>query len=74
MTVIALLYSYLLGGAVLVEKVFAWGGLGQYAVQAVIVSDYAPLQAFVLLAAIFSLVTFLVVDVLYALIDPRVRL
>jgi ABC-type dipeptide/oligopeptide/nickel transport system permease component len=73
-TVIALLYSYLLGGAVLVEKVFAWGGLGQYAVQAVVVSDYAPLQAFVLLAAIVSLVTFLVVDVLYALIDPRVRL
>jgi ABC-type dipeptide/oligopeptide/nickel transport system permease component len=73
-TVIALLYSYLLGGAVLVEQVFAFGGLGQYAVQAVVVSDYAPLQAFVLLAAIVSLVTFLIVDVLHGVIDPRVRL
>jgi peptide/nickel transport system permease protein len=73
-TLIALLYSYLLGGAVLVEKVFAWGGLGQYAVQAVVVSDYAPLQAYVLLAAVFSLVIFLLVDIIYALIDPRVRL
>jgi ABC-type dipeptide/oligopeptide/nickel transport system permease component len=73
-TVVALLYSYLLGGAVLVEQVFAWGGLGQYSVQAVVVSDYAPLQAFVLLAAVVSLITFLVVDILYAAVDPRVRL
>lgn len=73
-TLVALLYSYLLGGAVLVEKVFAWGGLGQYAVQSVVVSDYPSLQAFVLIAAVFSLFVFLIVDIIYALIDPRIRL
>jgi peptide/nickel transport system permease protein len=72
-TVIGIVFWFLLGGAVLVETVFAWGGLGQYAVEAVINSDYAPLQAFVLLAAVFTLVVFLLVDLAYFLIDPRIR-
>jgi peptide/nickel transport system permease protein len=72
-TVIGIVFWFLLGGAVLVETVFAWGGLGQYAVEAVVNSDYAPLQAFVLLAAVFTLVVFLLVDLGYFLIDPRIR-
>ena len=44
-TIIGIVFWFLLGGAVLVETVFAWGGLGQYAVQSVVSSDYAPLQA-----------------------------
>ena len=72
-TVIGIVFWFLLGGAVLVETVFAWGGLGQYAVEAVVNSDYAPLQAFVLLAAVFTLVVFLLVDLAYFLIDPRIR-
>ena len=52
---------------------FAWGGLGQYAVESVISSDYAPLQAFVLLAAIFTLLVFLLVDLAYFVIDPRIK-
>jgi ABC-type dipeptide/oligopeptide/nickel transport system permease component len=72
-TVIGIVFWFLLGGAVLVETVFAWGGLGQYGVEAVIYSDYAPLQAFVLLAAVFTLAVFLMVDLAYFLIDPRIK-
>jgi len=72
-TVVGIVFWFLLGGAVLVETVFAWGGLGQYAVEAVVNSDYAPLQAFVLLAAVFTLLVFLLVDLDYFLIDPRIR-
>jgi eukaryotic-like serine/threonine-protein kinase len=53
--------------------IFAWGGLGQYAVESVVNSDYAPLQAFVLLAAVFTLLVFLLVDLAYFLIDPRIK-
>jgi len=72
-TVVGILVWYLLGGAVLVETVFAWGGLGQYAVESVVYSDYAPLQAFVLFAAVFTMAVFLVVDLVYYALDPRVR-
>jgi ABC-type dipeptide/oligopeptide/nickel transport system permease component len=67
------LTGFLLGAAVLVETLFAWGGLGQYAVQAVINSDYAALQGFVLVASAFILIVYLVVDILYELADPRIR-
>ena len=71
-TVVGIVFWFLLGGAVLVETVFAWGGLGQYGVEAVIYADYAPLQAFVLIAAIFTMLIFLIVDLAYFLIDPRI--
>jgi peptide/nickel transport system permease protein len=71
-TLIAIIYGFLLGGAVLIENVFGWGGLGQYAVQSLSVSDYAALQGFVLVAAAFTLVLYLVVDLLYFAIDPRI--
>jgi len=71
-TVIGIEFWFLLGGAVLVETIFAWGGLGQYAVESVINSDYAPLQAVVLVTAVFTTIVFLIVDILYYLIDPRI--
>jgi ABC-type dipeptide/oligopeptide/nickel transport system permease component len=71
-TLIAIIYGFLLGGAVLIENVFGWGGLGQYAVQSLSVSDYAALQGFVLVAASFTLILYLVVDLLYFAIDPRI--
>lgn len=73
-TLIGIIYAFLIGGAVLVETVFSWNGVGQYAVQSVVNKDYAPIQAFVLLAGAFSLLVYLVVDVVYMLVDPRVRL
>jgi peptide/nickel transport system permease protein len=73
LTIIGIMFWFLLGGAVLVETVFAWGGLGQYAVQAVVSSDYAPLQAFVLLTAVCTVLVFLLVDLAYFLLDPRIK-
>jgi len=62
----------LVGTASLIEYVFAWGGLGQYAVESVINSDYAAIQAVVLVSAAFTTLVFLVVDLVYHLIDPRI--
>ena len=70
-TLVAVLYSFLIGGAVLVEFVFGWGGAGQYAVQGVLNADFSVVQGFVLVAAIISLVVYLVVDLIYLAIDPR---
>jgi ABC-type dipeptide/oligopeptide/nickel transport system permease component len=64
--------GYLLGGAVLIETVFNLNGLGQYAVQAITTADYAPIQAFVLLSAVFTMLVYLLVDLAYFAIDPRV--
>ena len=61
-----------LGANVLVETVFAWPGIGLYAVNALITSDYAPVQGFVLAMAILYLLLNLAIDVLYGVIDPRV--
>ncbi len=72
-TVTGILTWFLLGGAVLVETVFAWGGLGQYAVQSVVNSDYAALQGVVLLSAVFTMLVFLLVDLAYFVIDPRIK-
>jgi len=66
-------YGYSLGGEVLVEQVFSWPGMGRYSVEAIFNSDYAPVQAFVLLTALLYVLIYTVVDVLYALIDPRIR-
>jgi peptide/nickel transport system permease protein len=65
--------GFLLGGAVLIETVYNLNGIGQYAVQAVTSADYAPVQAFVLVAALFTMLVYLVVDLLYFVVDPRVR-
>ena len=72
-TLLAIIYGYLLGGAVLVEKVFSWPGLGQWAADAIVNQDYPVVQAFVLLAALFYVLIYLVADVALALIDPRIR-
>ena len=64
---------FLLGGDVLVESVFNLSGLGQYAVQAIVTADYAPIQAFVCFAAIFTMLVYLAVDLLHFAMDPRIK-
>ena len=73
-TTLGMVFSFLLGANVLVEKVFAWPGIGSFAVEALIASDFAPVQGFVLTMAIMYVALNLIIDVLYGLIDPRVRL
>jgi len=65
--------GHIFGGAVLLEAIFAWPGLGLYALQAIERSDFAALQGFVIYASLLYVVAFLAVDVLYMLIDPRIR-
>jgi peptide/nickel transport system permease protein len=73
LTLVGILYGYLIGGAVLIETVFSWGGMGQYAVQSVVNSDFAPLEGFVIVTTLFSLLVYLAVDLLYMAIDPRIK-
>ena len=73
-TTLGMVLSFMLGANVLVEKVFAWPGLGSYAVEALIASDYAPVQGFVLMMALLYVLLNLAVDLVYGLVDPRVRL
>ena len=73
-TTLGMVFSFLLGANVLVEKVFAWPGIGSYAVEALLQSDFAPVQGFVLTMAVLYVALNLVIDVLYGVIDPRVRL
>lgn len=71
-TITGIVFSTMLGANVLVEKVFSWPGVASYALDALLASDYAPVQAFVLLmASIFVLVN-VTIDVLYGIADPRV--
>ena len=72
-TTLGMVFSFLLGANVLVEKVFAWPGVGSYAVEALIASDFAPVQGFVLTMAILYIVLNLTIDMTYRLIDPRMR-
>lgn len=72
-TMTGLTYVYLISGAVLVETVFAWGGLGQYAVQAITSSDYLAISGTVLTTTMFALLVYVVLDMVYAAIDPRIR-
>ena len=72
-TVTGLQLAYLLGGVIIVEVIFAWPGLGQLALIAVENRDYPVLQGAVLLVAMMFLLINLVVDLLYAFADPRIR-
>ncbi|HWJ73957.1 MAG TPA: ABC transporter permease [Kaistia sp.] len=68
-----MVFSFLLGSNVLIEQVFGWPGIGSYAVSAVIASDYAAVQGFILMMAIAYVLLNLGVDLVAGLIDPRVR-
>lgn len=73
LTILGLQFGQLMGGAVLAETVFAWPGLGKYLVDAIFLRDYAVVQAAVLVIALSFIVINLIVDLLYVLLDPRIR-
>ncbi|REJ33374.1 MAG: peptide ABC transporter permease [Bacillota bacterium] len=72
-TVQGLQFGTLLGGAVLTESVFAWPGLGRYLVDAIFLRDYPVVQAAILVIAVGFIIINLVVDLVYGLVDPRIR-
>ncbi len=72
-TVIGLQFGYMLGGAVLTESVFGWPGLGRLVVQSIFTRDYPLVQSGILLIAMTFVFVNLGVDILYAVIDPRLR-
>lgn len=73
LTAAGLLLAQLLGGSVLVERVFTWPGIGGYVVDGILRQDYSAVQAFILLSAFAYVVVNLAVDLLYGWIDPRIR-
>lgn len=73
LTVIGLQTGALLGGAVLTETIFAWPGVGRYIYEAISNRDYPVIQSGILIIAIIFVVINLLVDLLYALFDPRIQ-
>jgi len=73
LTVAGLLFAGLLGGAVITETVFNWPGVGQLSVTAVLQGDSNFVMLYTLVTALIVVVANLVVDVLYAVVDPRIR-
>ena len=74
MTYGAMVFGGLFGGTAIVESIFNWNGLSQWAVQSMLRSDYPAVQGFVLLAGVITLLVYVLLDVLTAALDPRVRI
>lgn len=70
---LGLLFAYLMGGAIVVENVFAWNGVGRLAIEAVFARDYPLIQGFILFFATVVALASVVVDVAYGFLDPRIR-
>lgn len=71
-TIVGIQFGYLLGGAVVVETVFGWPGVGQYLIRAVTQRDFPAAQGAAMFTAMFFLLVTLVVDILYVYVDPRI--
>jgi len=73
-TLIGVVFGFLMAGNVVVEIVFAWPGIGNYAVTSLLTKDAAPIQGFVLFVAVVYVLINLTVDLVYGIVDPRIRL
>lgn len=74
LTTTGIVFSTMLGANVLVEKVFSWPGVASYALDALVASDYAPVQGFILLMAFLFIMVNLLIDILQSILDPRVSM
>ncbi|MGB9778283.1 MAG: ABC transporter permease [Candidatus Bathyarchaeia archaeon] len=74
LTMMGLQFAMLLGGAILTETTFSWPGLGTYIVSRINYRDYTAIQGAVVMFGLFVAIVSLVVDILYAYLDPRIRL
>jgi ABC-type dipeptide/oligopeptide/nickel transport system permease component len=71
-TIIGVVFGYLMGGAVVVENVFSWNGIGRLALQAINYRDYPLIQGFILLFALVVVTVSIVLDLAYVWLDPRI--
>jgi peptide/nickel transport system permease protein len=74
LTTSGIVFGYLMAGNVIVERVFAWAGIGQYAWNALRINDFNAIQGFVLFIAVVYVLINLLIDLAYGIIDPRIRL
>ena len=74
LTLVGIVLGYLVAGNVIVEQLFSWPGIGRYAYGAVTSNDFNAIQGFILLVAFIYVLLNLAIDLLYAVIDPRIRL
>jgi ABC-type dipeptide/oligopeptide/nickel transport system permease component len=73
-TTLGVVFGFLMAGNAVVESVFAWPGIGNYAVAALMTKDSGPIQSFVLFVAVMYVLVNLAVDIAYGLADPRIRM
>src|SRR6516164_1167222 len=73
LTAVGIVFGFLLGGSILVERIYDWPGIGLYAWNAVTTTDYNAIQGYVLLVGVIYVLLNLAVDLLYAVADPRIR-
>jgi peptide/nickel transport system permease protein len=73
-TTLGVVFGFLMAGNAVVESVFAWPGIGNYAVTALMTKDSGPIQSFVLFVAVMYVLVNLAVDIAYGLADPRIRM
>ncbi|HSI40182.1 MAG TPA: ABC transporter permease [Xanthobacteraceae bacterium] len=72
-TIMGMQFAYMMGGAIVVENIFAWNGIGRLAIEAIFQRDYPVIQGFILVFATVVAVVSMLLDIAYALLDPRVR-
>jgi peptide/nickel transport system permease protein len=73
LTALGIVFGFLLGGSILVERIYDWPGVGLYAWNAVTTTDYDAIQGYILLIGVIYVLLNLAVDLLYAVADPRIR-
>ncbi|MDZ7842425.1 MAG: ABC transporter permease [Gammaproteobacteria bacterium] len=72
-TMIGLQFTYMMGGAIVVENVFGWNGVGRMAIQAIFQRDYPLIQGFILMFAVVVVTISIILDLIYVWLDPRIR-
>lgn len=72
-TMMGLQFAFMMGGAIVVENIFSWNGVGRMAVEAIFQRDYPIIQGFILTFSVVVVVVTIAVDALYAVLDPRIR-
>ncbi|MGY4281140.1 ABC-type dipeptide/oligopeptide/nickel transport system permease component [Bradyrhizobium sp. LM2.7] len=72
-TISGIVFGFLMAGNAVVESVFSWPGIGNYAVTALLTKDSAPIQSFILFVAVTCVIVNMAVDIAYGLVDPRIR-